>query len=44
MREGWPSRFSAALQWVALAGAMAFALARYTANLLAWPANVSVQQ
>lgn len=44
MREGWPARLGAALQWVALAGALAFALARYTANLLAWPANVSVRQ
>jgi hypothetical protein len=36
------TRLSRCVQWLAIAGALAYALALYLRNLLAWPANVSV--
>ena len=40
----WLSRSGVWLQWVAPAGALAYSLALYLSNLLAWPANVTVRQ
>lgn len=40
----WQSLSALLLQWLAMAGALAYALALYVANLLAWPANVSVRE
>ncbi|MEB3333667.1 MAG: hypothetical protein VKP70_01635 [Cyanobacteriota bacterium] len=39
----WLSPVGVVLQWLAIAGALAYALALYLANLLAWPTNVSVR-
>jgi len=40
----WLSRSGVLLQWLALCGALAYSLALYLSNLLAWPANVTVRQ
>ena len=40
----WLSRSGVLVQWVALIGALAYSLALYLSNLLAWPANVTVRQ
>ena len=36
--------FGILFQWIAIAGALAYAFSLYVANLMAWPANISVQQ
>jgi hypothetical protein len=43
MKDRGRSRFVKALQWFAGVAALAYAFAHYLANLIAWPANVSVQ-
>jgi hypothetical protein len=36
--------FGILFQWIAIAGALAYAFSLYVANLIAWPANISVLQ
>ena len=36
--------FVSFIQWIAITGALAYAFSLYVANLIAWPANISVQQ
>lgn len=38
------TRLARSFQWLAIVGALAYALALYLRNLLAWPANVSVHE
>jgi hypothetical protein len=40
----WLFRSGAVVQWLALSGGLGHALALYVANLLAWPANVTVRE
>lgn len=40
----WLLRSGALVQWLALSGGLAHALALYVANLLAWPGNVTVRE
>ncbi|MFM7268025.1 MAG: hypothetical protein ACKOZT_05485 [Cyanobium sp.] len=42
--DAWLRRTGGLLLWIAPSGALAYSLALYIANLLAWPANASVRE
>jgi hypothetical protein len=44
MVDLWRSRSMTLLQWLAIAGALAYAFSLYISNLLVWPSNVSVRE